>query len=1080
MHLIAPADAVAFIGDTPGLIAGPALGADTVLLSKLSERLASVAKAEPPDRDLNFYLSICEHFEPGLSRETLALEVNKFLAEPHKDAPHLDRVCSVPWSAILSATADRNLEIGLRKVMERQLDKRRLVELTAGLQPLRSIDVPVIRMLGSPIDQRAGHRVPVAQSEYLACRRRWRSLVPALFDKVRFGYVIVAGFDGHLQLLLDVLNEYVACSPSIPQRLVFFGPGAKLHGEKIDELANGLVETLCVEGSLYDTLRDFDAATNKPGNQFDFFSSDKNLAAVELQLLERLIRVPGREDVKGAFELNRAFDLLFRPAYLDWLPFKKEIDLPRTVTGKVCEATRSLFANQNSSSILVRGSAGVGKSTSLKKIGFELASAGCHVYWIKPVGAEKPTVSLKDVFQRLSIAIVQSGKKTHECVFLIDNYIGPTDRLGAVMDLLESAKLKSCLIVAARDSAVGHNDDDFKEVNAAVFDTLIDLSNDLDDAEWGELPRYLTRIGMADDEADALKKIRAQGSRHAKDVLCALWYLVPSTRAAIRDSLTSEVAGIGSSKGMVARLATSFDETDLGRKARAAYGVVATTSAMQISIPIEVLASAIRVPITQWRSIWDAGRPLWSLLYEEPLSGNQSVGIRTRNQVVTEVLISTINDGADQHEGEFQYVRDAVRGCTSSNPAYRDFLIEVLVSRKSYLTRFGGNRGLELYDLAIQNFPLPDRTLHHHRALWIKNELGDFETAYRKLEETKSIEVYPLAKATEPEEHIHTSQLSCIVQQVRKGEVTPEEGNSRASGHIEKASSVRGIDPHIIHVTGSLMLKLAAFEPSSDKRMEGVAKALHFIDRGITLCRGVRQRKRYDELDRVLQLKATALRDFDIDAAKALALSEIRDNKNPGLGHIVGQMLFAAVDEDDQATVDNQLQHVINFLDLCIHEIGLQKLLVPIELKYQKVLVGAKWKIIRGQGQIEWRKFVASVAEVLASDKYSHDLLLKFYSAVGHYHAGIFARSTSEFEEMRNQTLSGAIRYVERCFYRGGGGNPKIFQGRVTEKSAEKMLIYCPELDFDVRAKVEEFSATKGMEVTFKIVFSFLGALAIA
>lgn len=276
------------------------------------------------------------------------------------------------------------------------------------------------------------------------------------------------------------------------------------------------------------------------------------------------------------------------------------------------------------------------------------------------------------------------------------------------------------------------------------------------------------------------------------------------------------------------------------------------------------------------------------------------------------------------------------------------------------------------------------------------------------------------------------------------------------------------------------MLKLASCETTDRKRMEGVAKALHFIDRGIALCRGVRQRKRFDELDRVLQLKAEALRHFDADQAKDLALSEIKNNQNPGLSFVVGQMLFASVAEDEEENIDKHLQQVINFIDRCIFEIGQQKLLVPIELKYLKIIVSAKWRIIRGQGQIEWRNFVTSVAEVLASDKYSDDLLLKFYSAVGHYQAGNFVRSTAEFEELRSQSLSNAVRYVERCFYRGGGGNPKVFQGRITEKTSEKILIYCPELDMDVRGKVEDFPQTKNMEVTFRIVFSFLGPLAIA
>ena len=69
-----------------------------------------------------------------------------------------------------------------------------------------------------------------------------------------------------------------------------------------------------------------------------------------------------------------------------------------------------------------------------------------------------------------------------------------------------------------------------------------------------------------------------------------------------------------------------------------------------------------------------------------------------------------------------------------SQPAYRDFCLRTLVSNEQ-LDRLEYQEGLELYDLALESLPYPDRTLKHHKGLWIKNKGKDPILAAKVIED---------------------------------------------------------------------------------------------------------------------------------------------------------------------------------------------------------------------------------------------------------------------------------------------------------------------------------------------------------
>ena len=173
---------------------------------------------------------------------------------------------------------------------------------------------------------------------------------------------------------------------------------------------------------------------------------------------------------------------------------------------------------------------------------------------------------------------------------------------------------------------------------------------DLDGDEIAQLPVMLERIGAFKDASEAKKEIDRVPSYHAKDILCSLWYLIPETRSQFSESLRDEycrLGSVGESLGLIA-----YEISVRSAAARRAYEFVTVTCNLNIKV----------LPSKYWFTPWEwtttsgldmtvDGRPLWGLLYDEHDAENQTIVYRTRNEIVTKVLLDLVNGGVG-HAGE--------------------------------------------------------------------------------------------------------------------------------------------------------------------------------------------------------------------------------------------------------------------------------------------------------------------------------------------------------------------------------------------------------------------------------------------
>ena len=188
-----------------------------------------------------------------------------------------------------------------------------------------------------------------------------------------------------------------------------------------------------------------------------------------------------------------------------------------------------------------------------------------------------------------------------------------------------------------------------------------------------------------------------------------LYWMVPATRLYISQSIRDEYFRLGDSAALTRVLVG--DVTKNSGILQRAYELIAVAEHHRTSLPIEVLVSALDVRYDEWLDASSGSGPAWGLFYADYSSDGEAISYRTRNSVVTDVIIKTINGGgAFSHSGELRALTMTLSACTGTRPVYREFCIRILVP-SNRLERFEYLEGLSLYEAAGRALPYPDRTL---------------------------------------------------------------------------------------------------------------------------------------------------------------------------------------------------------------------------------------------------------------------------------------------------------------------------------------------------------------------------------
>jgi hypothetical protein len=887
--------------------------------------------------------------------------------------------------------------------------------------------LPVYKLLGSCLDTTEQARVALSTSEYKLRLPEWRRLISTLPGALREGGLVFLGTAGQLTQTQDFLSAVYAGPPPYPNYLVF----SDSDPAGTDLLVNRITTGRSVIYRVRATDQQLIAALAAPsGSQLGlvFSGPSSHETRSELAAFRSIVdQVPSeRPSYQLSSRRQEVVESLFRPNDLAWDAFLFDLDLPRTRTSDIYRTVARVHGQpaKRPKFVIVRGEAGVGKTVVAKRLAVDLRRGGALVLWCKKTGGEYFHL-YRDLAKELRK--IQMKEPTRLFMFWDDPWslgLAPVEFAAS----LDSEGVDITVVIVGRnsDKAITRG-----FARLPPIDEEIDLDFELTDEEEAALPSFLHRVGATKSVDDARNILANYVGRNARDILCRLWYLLPDTRAQLERSLSDEYFRLESVDRFVESLAESAATASAA--ARRAYEAVAVTSGLGFGIPDEILVNTLHINYSEWIDMCSGGRPLWGLLYPVQHPEAEQYFYFTRNEIVTQILLRQINGGVG-HAAEVRILKMLVSACSGTSPIYRDFLVELLVRNKDKIKKIvTPGEGRELYELALQVFPVPDRTLVHHYAKWVSDEVRDNKTAYEILERALETADYPYAPNEERREFIHTSMAAVIVHRVKRGEQDRESGLLAIKRHLREASTPTFFNLFTVHVQVNALVKLQ--QGDDPVSLDCFVEACRAIERAQQLAgahgsRQLRHREALDVLENQKKELANSLAPFPKLAEDALTRFQADGEQLALEAAALKGVIEASL--TDRGTAYNE---VYQFIQKCQDRISKKRQQISAGLRQARIDLVVRWRLQHDHGVVDWNSFLGDVRIVREEPSRRDDILLLFYEGVACFHLRLIDDSQAAFSRLRSLQIPGSLMAQTRIWLRSKSGTPEQVQGVLSKRS---------------------------------------------
>lgn len=989
-------------------------------------------------------------------------------------------LASVRWSALLSCSLDMHFELKLQEQADSRAGRRSFTvvsDLTMALPPRT---VPAFKMLGTVLRD----DFPVTLSQYVLQRNKWRRAVPAFADRVRGNPVLCLGMSGLEVVLLELLGEMLADRNSAPHFFVMLADDPLTSNPELTELLSSRSNVRIVNGTITDVIKAV-AAAEKENFQSSFtftVSSDDPLTS--LQRFSDL-GVTVNQHLKSQFAINEKMlllDLLFSPASVKFDPFVHDLDFRRSVEPEILREVESLSSQQpaTSAALAVIGASATGKTTLLKRIAFELAKKGNITIWLKSCFLPDPSRYCRKLFEELA----RITKTTKSAVTIV------------LDDAVAAGSISPFVIhAAARDMQVpivllfGIRSVDWMSINKEMLlgDTLhcntIELSHQFDTSEWERIPAYLTLIGVETSIQAARERIDHIGRQLVKDTLSVLYWLFSQTRQSIEASVRSEFLSLGDPN--IIRKVVSGSQYSSTLMLRNAYGMVAVADKYRVPLPIEVLVAALEIDYGIWLEAAKAGGPVWGILYSVDDEEGDGEYYRTRNSLITEMIVSTINGGTQKRSGEVAILTSLIQACRDkTSPVYREFCVRLLVPG-SRLDGLEYSQGIQLYDAAISSLSHPDQTLMHHKGLWIKNVGRDPLGAIEAFDEALRTPPYPYTARQEASEHIYTSRAAACLQAIQAGLMPQDEGKAQVIDNLARARATDFFNPHAVHVnakhSATLIEAIGVDEPVDVCSI--AASTLGDIDNALNVLESPIHHVALDKqsIHALKQVRDEVLGVAADSVQVSERAQEIFEQYKSQLGFVLqARKLLAVAEQSGKGAHFSKAYNYVLANRRTIEEAGVEIEFSLLEVQLQ---IYYRWKITRCMlsevvGHVDWILVKELSEDVLRHHQSERNVLFRFLHALSLAHLNEWANSQLDFMQIRQAGLANAMLWRPRALLVNSKGGPRSVQGVIRDGAGRKML-FSEEFQTDVLCDKRGNWPREGEVTHAWIEFSFGGAFAI-
>ena len=611
----------------------------------------------------------------------------------------------------------------------------------------------------------------------------------------------------------------------------------------------------------------------------------------------------------------------------------------------------------------------------------------------------------------------------------------------------------------------------------------IEIPAELTASELERLPAFLVKLGVAQDDTAARNIVESLPPSKTQDILATLYWALPETRGTIKRAIRDEYFRLGDSAALT-KVVIGEMKAHTG-VLQEAYGLIATSEKLRIPVPIEVLVASLGVRYDEWLDAAGSNSAAWGLFYSDFSDGGDTITYRTRNAVVNDIIVRTLNGGELSHAGEFLALKKLLAACTGSTPTYREYCVRVLFSPA--LKKLEFQEGLELFDTALRALPHPDRTLVHHKGIWIKDRGQDPISAARVLNEALATPNYPYSSHGEADEHIYTTLAAASLKAMQAGVVAFDEGRRDVLTYLDKAQSRGFFNPSATHVEARLIQELIdQSDPEDPDRVALLTRALRAVDRALALLRvtGSIPLTRIDVAEDISMLEGArdkllsrtlSLEEMQLEAESMWTASARQD------GFVLAsRMLFALAQEAERGTA---------YFDAFEYCEGAFKRLADAGVPPTKGLIEVaidiyyQWRVARrvktgADERVDWNRLKRLSGELLRGTPSGADPFHQYVHAIALAHVGEWSQADILFTALRRSGLPGPVLWTRRDRYLADDGRQLRVQG-VMRELGDRRFLWVESLKNDFRAERND-SWPKANETAFAYIeFAFGGPTAV-
>lgn len=1002
---------------------------------------------------------ITQEFQPFDGEESSEFNINQ-LKQKHQTSL-LDKICKCNWNIVISLSRDANFDEAFRRHYD-SLPTSWNVWLSTcpNWEQIPRQHIPVYKLLGS-ISSPTESLLVTDSPSYLQRRRKWQKILADAKDFILDSPILLIGVNDQPSILTDCLNEMLETLPhaGAGKRIFVLEEEVGISSKTFSSIASNC-DLRVVPATQSEAISALEKKstpkcthehTNKPVQNF------KN---------SLFTPVPKTKDLPPPTASRRPIlqNYLSMPTLPNWEPFNAEIDWKRSHSNNILTSVYEAFSNPTIKNTIIEivGDVGTGKTTILKRAAFDLSNNGTLVFW---AGTDN-FCTTEDIRELIKYASKEKRVSSLNIAIFIDSIESGGLSLTDFTDALSDAQFRWAIIYSKRTiEKLKQN----RRCNLKP-DTIIEIPTFLGEDELDQIERYISSqsTGITFNSERNSQRIKS------KDILFIFWLSLPNSRDPIREGVKQEYFSIEFAENVVKSVTGNVEKRS--NNLRDIYQMVAVASHYDLALPMEILVNAsTNYSYDEWANLLsESDHPIWSLIYEDRIISKDGKPLsiyRTRNDIITRVVLDVINGSKIATNGEFNILERLIKACDGSSPVYGNFLSRILIERADMLKNLPTEYYGKLWETAKTTYRYWDKGLQHHYGLFIKNNTSDLSKAYEAIKEALDKPDNPTIDRIESAQNIHTSLAATIIASAKNGELQPEEAFLKVEQHINQARQ-NGFNAHASHVQANNYISLAqSIEGDSVKLLLSIDRALSIIEEASEITRdqdgSAFSSLRQNAIDSLIPI---------IDETGDTIGKKIFETHKSQIGFVAyGRHALHIANKTKKGSDYKKIQ---DFINRSIREFKLEEEGISPELKQLRVSLFWDWQYQQKKSSIPW-ELIFSDAQSLTRDHASTPSIFQYYLAVSAFHLGKIEESIEVFSMIsRGKRYNKNISYEIRDVALDSNGNKRTFNG-ITNTKSTHTFIESQELRTSIRGDDKRFTRIDQTPVSFHVGFSLNGCKAI-